>query len=159
AVIGSATAERGRDSIGGAADEATHHRDFSILDQRLHQIAGAFSNRVGLRLRRHEVGVGDENVPRFHVLGWKATQLEERGNQVRRELLAEGRYRIKTAWCSVTEDRQRFGQTGELVEGRTHLRGNFRRLGSSAEQLFALLKMAIAQALDSAKRADQMALC
>ena len=88
AVVGPAASKSGRDSIRSAADEPSHDGYLAILDKRQDQIASAFGNRIGLRFRRHEVVIGDENLARIQVLGRKTAQPEERGDQMRRKLLA-----------------------------------------------------------------------
>ena len=75
------------------------------LDQRLHQIARGLRDRIGLRLRRHEIVVGDEYVARVDVLGGNAAQLEERRDEMRRQLLAERGDRIEAARRRVAEHR------------------------------------------------------
>src|SRR5207248_3316628 len=85
-------------------------------------------------------------------------QLEERGDEVRRQLLTESRNRVKAAQSRVSQHRQSLGKTGQLIEGRAHLSCNFRCFFGCAEQLFALLKVSVAQRLDPAQRTDQMTL-
>ena len=156
AVIGSAAAKSSRDAGRRTPNEAAHHRNFPFLEQGLHDVARRFGDRLGLWLRAHEISVSDEHVTCVDVLGVDAAQLEERRHQVRGELFPERGNGIEAARCRMTKDRKSFRQTCQFVERSAHLGSNVGCFVGCAEELFALLKMAVAECLHSAQGADQM---
>ena len=104
------------------------------------------------------MAVGDEDVARVNVFCRNSAQLEECRDEVRRQLLSKCGNRIEASRRGVAQNRQRLGETRQLVEGSAHLRGDLRRFLGSSQQLLALLEVAIAQRLDAAQGADQVPL-
>ena len=153
-VIRSASAQRGRHAPRCRADEAPHHRNLALLQQRQQVLLGGERNRVDIRLGAREKVIRFHDIARINPHRGIATVTERRCNDSRGEQLAKRGNGVERAWRKVPQRPERLGETGELIEARTDLEHERFCFGRAVKQGVHFSQVTIAQLLDQLQRRE-----